>query len=324
MYYLDGYKSQLKKALIIVSAPFFFVLSCIITTPYINGDQQFYRAFYEQLAGTQFSETPLLQFINTGSAEPLYGAVMWAGANSAIDKDIYIAIFNTILCCAVLFFLLKNRSTVFFIALMFSNYYLLVLLTSAERLKFSYIFLALAAASSTPFRARLWLVISPLFHFQSFILIASRVSGYLSSIRLKRVVKRKTLILLILGAFPASAAIVIFFRAFSHSLLGKIDAYSKFGGLEGVLNIALLIVASIFVFKRKYEVFIALASCMVFAIVVGPERVNMIAVSLFIYYASVYRRTSHPLVTMLMLYFSLKSIGYIVRVFEYGNGFYEG
>lgn len=50
----------------------------------------------------------------------------------------------------------------------------------------------------------------------------------------------------------------------------------------------------------------------------------MIAVTLFIYFVSVHRKTNHPLTLTLMAYFSLKSIDYIFRIFSYGNGFQEG
>lgn len=314
---------RLARVAIAISAPIFFILSYAILTPYVNGDQLFYRAFYENVAYAQFTDIPVLQFVNTGSAEPFYGILMWLGASSGINKDIYISIFNTALCCLIFRFLIKNNSSTPFIALMFSNYYLIVLLTSAERLKFSYIILALAAVSQSYFRKKIWLLISPLFHFQSFILISSRLSGYISNIRLKSRVKKKTLLLLLMGIAPALAALLVFLRLFSDSLMEKMNAYSESGGVEGIANIAILTILSAIIFRKKYEVIVSIATCALFAMVVGPDRVNMIAASLFIYFATVYKKTAHPLVLLLMLYFSIKSIDFIFLVFTYGTGFHK-
>lgn len=310
--------------LFVLAIPFFFLASYVLTVPYVNGDQEFYRSFYNSLSYAQFTEIALLQYINTGSAEPLYGFLMWVGAVNKVDKDIYIAIFNTILCCAILRFLLNNKAGLLFCFFMFSNYYLMVILTSAERLKFAYIFLAIAAANSSYVRTKIWILASALFHFQSFILLSSMASGYLSKIQLKRRVRFKILLLYLAALLIGVALLVVFFKLFSGYLTNKINSYSDLGGIEGVINIVVLAMFSILIFNKKSEVLISLAACALFSLIVGPERVNMIAVSLFIYFSVLYRKASHPLTFVIMAYFSLKSIDYLFRVFSYGDGFHEG
>lgn len=305
-----------------VFIPFFFFISYIITTPYIGGDQEHYRAFYKNVESAKFVEISFLQLVSTGSAEPLYGILMWLGSNAGIDKDIYIAFFNAFFCYLVLKFLVKFNSGVIFNIFMFSNYYLLVLLTSAERLKFSYMFLALAAGSPTVRRSVMWLSISPLFHFQSLILIFSKIFGKISNIHISSRIKKRTFFIALFVLLITMIAIPLFFMAFSDNLIRKAILYSKSGGILGITNIVLLMVASYFVFSKKSEILISLFVCAVFAIFIGPDRVNMIAVSIFLHFVIINRKTNNFLVLLLMFYFSLKSIGYIGSIFSYGSGFH--
>lgn len=235
----------------------FFIISNLLTTPYVAGDQEFYRAFYENLETARFSEVAFFQYVNTGSAEPLYGIVMWVGAVNGIDKDVYISIFNTLLCLCIVLFLIKNKASVPFCVLIFSNYYLLVILTSAERLKFSYIFLAIAAVYYSSLKGKLWLLIAPLFHFQSFILIISRSVGLLSVIRIKRKIKYSSL-LVFSGLFVViSVLTLLIYKVFIAYLVGKVNAYSDFGGLLGLVNIAILAIISTFIFKKIMKLLFA-------------------------------------------------------------------
>jgi hypothetical protein len=49
--------------------------------------------------------------------------------------------------------------------------------------------------------------------------------------------------------------------------------------------------------------------------------VNMIAVALVIYYLMEERRLYHPLVYLLMAYFSIKTIPFVNKIILYGDGF---
>lgn len=309
-------------ATLLILSPLFFLISYTLTVPYVKGDQEFYRAFYTQLTHAQFSEIMILQLINTGSAEPLYGILMWIGSNIGIDKDVYIGIFNTVLFCAIFYFLRKNNSSILFASLVLSNYYLVVMLTSAERLKFSYIALTIAALQ-LPFGRKIWGLISIFFHFQSLILISSKIAGRLSKTTLKRRISRRNLAIFFLGSILSIAALAVFLRAFSGIITAKLLVYANSAEIFGFLSTLLLMILSVFIFKSKKEVLTSLAICALFSIIVGPERVNMIAVTAFIYFVVTERKTSNPLAIGLMLYFSVKTIDFVQQIFQYGNGYHE-
>ena len=307
--------------LFLVTAPLFFAASLALTLPYQQGDQLFYRNLYEYLGDADFSEITLAQLNFTGSAEPLFGILMWVGSNSGIDKDIFVAFLNTFLCLAVLHLLVKRHANSLFIFLLFSNYYLLVLLTSAERLKLSYIIFVLAVANSSRVISVILVSFTPLLHFQSIIAISVRVIGYAPLIRIKTKIGKGSFFLALFGGPIIFIGALLFFLRFFEDLANKFTAYISSGNIFEIASIALLLIISTFVFTRKMESFLILSSCAVFAYVLGSGRVNMIAVTLFIYLVLKEKRTGNPLVLVLMAYFSFKSIGYVMRIFANGTGF---
>lgn len=308
----------------LAAAPLIFMASLYICGLYTGGDQIWYRALYIELGRSSLADVPYLQIIHTGSSEPLYGLVMWIGAQSGIDKDIYISVWNMVLGLIMLKIFSAHRVNIVFAALLLGNYYLLVLFFSAERLKFSYILIALAVIVSSRWATIMWVGISPLFHFQSIILFGSRCVGYLGHIKPSRYIKKRTLILAILGLPLCAVAVGMFFYRFSGSMLDKLDAYSGTTGLGSVSSIALLAMASLIVLPRRGEVLFTLGACTVAALIVGPDRVNMIAVTLFTWFTIRDGRTSHPVVITLMAYFSFKSVDFLTRIVAYGDGFYSG
>ena len=312
-----------RKAIILffMIAPLFFVASLSLTLPYQQGDQFFYRALYEYLGDADFSEIPFAQIRFTGSAEPLYGILMWLGSNAGIDKDIFIAFVNTFFCLAVFNLLLRRSANFLFVVLLFSNYYFLVLLTSAERLKFSYIILVLAITSSSKIIATFFVLVSPLFHFQSLLTLVASFTGYASHIRMFRIVKIRSILIFTLLSSIFFGCAILFIRMFYSDLKNKLMAYSGSGNVFDMAGIALLIIVAFFVFSRKMESFLFLSTCAGFAYFLGSGRVNMIATMIFIHLVIIAERTKHPLVLVLMTYFSFKSVGYVLRIYSTGSGF---
>lgn len=306
---------------LIAAAPFAFWISLLLTTPFVNGDQIAYRNFYDALFRAPLNEIAQLQFGNTGSAEPLFGLIMWLGANLEIDKDIYIAIWNTVLTFSVLRLTTSNRASLLFSALLLTNFYFVVLLTSAERLKFAYIALALAASSTRKWRSVVWCAVSIISHFQSLVILAALLSGFVGKLKLRAVLLKRNLIFVIPAIIPAIYLGARFFSVFQTQIIDKINAYLGAGNFSSVTDIAILLVVALACLPRKLEAFLMLLACAVASLALGEDRVNMIAFSLFIYFCIRDRRTSHPAVLALMLYFSFKTIGYVQLIFARGDGF---
>ncbi len=305
----------------LLGAPFIFWASLMLTTPFVNGDQVFYRNFYESLAYAQLNEIIQLQLGTTGSGEPLFGAIMWFGAKMGVDKDIYVAIWNTILACSLIHLAAYYRSNIVFIFLLLTNFYVVVLFTSAERLKFSYIALALAAASSSPWRTVTLCFAAVLSHFQTLIALFGWAAGYATRIRFERLAQKINLFGAAFLGLVVTGLAIVFAIQFQSTISEKASAYMGSGGFLSLVNIAILLVASLICFPKKAEVTLMLVTCAFFAFIFGSNRINMIAFSIFIFICIKEGRTAHPAVTALMLYFSYRSIDYVRLILTHGDGF---
>ena len=75
------------------------------------------------------------------------------------------------------------------------------------------------------------------------------------------------------------------------------------------------------VLRQKIEILLILTATAVAAMVLGPERINMVAFFLFSYFVVKQRKTGHPAILMLMTYFAIKGILFVADVFENGTGY---
>lgn len=305
----------------LLTSVFGFLISYILLSYYTLGDQIAYHAFYENLTNSNISQIPLTQFKYTGSAEPAYGVISWVGANSGLTKNIYTSLFNCFFIVTLIRYLIVKNANVVFIFLALTNFYFVVLLTGAERLKFSYIFLLLALSCNKKNISLLLYTIATLNHFSTIMLIASSFSGRISEFSIsKKFLVRKIPVKLVSALFVIVITLIIFSQ-FQSQLIGKIAAYLGNGSALALTNISLLFFVSAIVFPKRPDIFFSLITMSIAVFLLGADRVNMLAVTIFLYFAVDGKKTSHPLVLALMLYFSVKSIPFIYNIFVHGNGF---
>lgn len=301
-----------------------FGVSIPLMGAYTGGDQQYYRELYDALIGTPVDQVAVVQLLKTSSAEPIYGYTMWGAANWGLEKDIVIAFFNGLLAMLIHLFLRRHNAGALASLLIFTNFYLVVLFTSAERLKFAYIFMTLAALL-TGWRAVMVLFAGMGAHFQTAIVIASLISARLSRISLIQRHMRPSRLLLMAILLPAGiAAAGLFLMVFLPAIQDKIAAYSgDRSAIASLANILILLIAGLICLPRKLEFALTLLPVILAALLFGPNRVNILGVTMFIYLAVVSRRSRHPVVLVLLLYFSLKSIGFLQNIYFWGDGFYS-
>ena len=133
----------------ILAAICVLIFSLNILPLYIDGDQLHYRDFYKYCFYDSLTlSQQFFCYQNTlGSQEPGYFFISKL-ASIYLEKDIFIAIANTILTFFMTILILKyyqkNWQRIAFIVLIITNYYFIVMLLSAERLKFSFIFLIIS------------------------------------------------------------------------------------------------------------------------------------------------------------------------------------
>ena len=299
-----------------------YLTSYLLSSHYIYGDQVHYRNFYESLVGTNVREILVLQVGMTGGAEPLFGYTMWLGANFGITKDVWISIINTLFAVLIIVTLRRFKVSVFFIFLILTNYYFLVLMTAAERLKFSYIILLLIALSSGWIRTTL-LLAAPFFHFQTLLNYSSYLAEYLARINFSRRIKRKTLLLLpLIGGVSVLAAAALLLT-FLHEVLLKVDLYTTKAQIDLIDNLNLLILLAIgtTISKHRARFILAMAPIIIAVTILGPDRVNMIGVVVFFHFFLREGKSSHPILLLILAYFSVRGIIFAEMVISQGTGF---
>jgi len=298
-----------------------FVISLSLLGAYTGGDQLNYRAFYDEVRGVRADAVPIVQAMTTGSAEPLYGYLMWLTSSAGFDKDVVVSLMNSVLALVLHLFLRRHRAGVLPSLLIFTNFYLITLFTSLERLKLAYIFLTLAMLV-TGWKRAVILFISMTAHFQSFLMIAAGTGVRLGSADfLRRYVTPVQFLLILMGIPVVIAGFMLFVLRFLPAIQGKMAAYQG-GGVAELASMGLLVIVGVIVLRRKQAFLVGLLPIAMAAAVFGASRLNVMAVTFLLYLAVTERRLSHPLVLALLVYFSLKSIPFIENIYIWGDGYY--
>lgn len=318
MTYSLGNKHLLLLLALVVAAGS-YLLSNWLLDLYTAGDQRHYIRMYEAMQRVPFTYFRDVQYNYTGSREPLYGALIWILA-PVVEKNVLISIANSALAVSILIFLLRNGAHPAFIILSASNFYLLVLLTSAERLKLAYLFAVLAAILPSAWRGVV-LLAALLNHFSILIvflalLLPQKLREAARSFRVggSEAVKNSLIF----------ASIALFSVAFSfvyrNALTEKLASYIS-NDPGGILPATILLIVAVFISEDRIRMAAAMTFSVVATFILGPERVNMLSVTIFLYIVVREGKTGNPAVLAIMLYLTYKSIEFLQNVFKFGTGF---
>ncbi len=313
----------------IITLSLFFLISLllpfsfILLEAYSSGDQFHYHKFYTDINGLSFSEVGPVAKLTIGSYEPLTWLVLWIGSNLDIYKNLWISLLNTLFSFGLFSLLLKHKAPWYVIFLIFTNFYYLVLLTAAERLKISYIVIIYSFLIGG--RGRYLVALSPLAHLQSIILLFSFI-GYSSHNALSNFVNNfKVSIHVLIVSLIFIFACCFFFYIFEDGILLKLNFYHHHNSFDIISFGKFLIIFLFFLLiaVNKSLVFLSFLPIFIAWLVVGGDRVNMIAFTLFFGFLMFERRLNHPLALLLLVYFSFKSIDFVKNIFVYGDGFFN-
>ncbi len=316
-----SYKINLDTFYAIILIPIFFTYAYLLIYPYVEGDQYYYRLFYSALADAKFNEVMPIALEKVASVEPVSIYMLWIGAKTGLDKDIYISLLNVILLLGLFLFCRKNNVGPIPLFLLLTNYYIIVLMTGAERLKIAYIILFLATLYSTN-KGRALTGISGFAHLQNFLMFPSLLlANYSTAIR--RIFKAgKFKIELFLVSVIMTVFAVFLFSIFNDAIIKKV-----FASIENsdssiqILNLLILSFVALFATRNRWRMALILLPMYPAVSILGGQRVNMIAVTLVLYFLIKERALNHPFVLALLLYFSFKSITFIQNIILYGSGF---
>lgn len=301
--------------------PIAYICSYCLLSFYTEGDQIHYHKFYDALNGARIDEIMILALTYVSSAEPLSAFILWLGSNLGFEKNIYISILNVIMLVSLFLLARQHRVKALMCFLLLTNFYVVVLMTGAERLKISYIFLILAALFAGRMRLLL-LSLSPLAHFQSVLVLLSVITTSFEDFIKKLIFRFSISKRAIKSLLLLSCVVVIFGYFLSEDILRKAMGYASGEVLFfELVNAGILCVIALYVTHRRIRMFLVFFTLMPAIAILGGARVNMIAFTLVIYYLMEERRLHHPLIYLLMIYFSIKTVTFVNGIFLYGDGF---
>jgi hypothetical protein len=296
------------------------IFSYYISLFYTEGDQLAYRKIYEDISELSFVDAFSYYSSYMGVSEVVHFIVIWISTHLTVDKNITMAISNSLLWILAFKTLVKYNVN-FYVSLVLTsfNFYMFVLFFAAERLKFGFIFLFLSVLAIDNGKSYLkYVSLSILSHVQMAIVYVSLAfsNENIYSIKKIKLLSFKTILLVLL--FSGT----IFFL-YDH-IIEKVSIYSRITEeTPGYNSLSKLIVFAIlaFIYKRKFETILMFVPLFISAFLLGSERINMLGYMAFLYYGLQYKTGLNVGVLATSSYFIFKAIIFLTTVFAVGNAF---
>jgi hypothetical protein len=299
-----------------------YLFSLWFLNVYYLGDAAHYTRFYNALYGLDLRHWGKMQRSYLGSAEPLYRYVVGLPAYLGIDRVHYISIWNGVLTGSIGYILARFRCSIVFSVLIFTNYYLFVLLGAAERLKFAYIMIVFSVCFGSHRIRYAFLLLAIFFHTQALVQLASAVCYYISK-EFKGLLSNPIRLLSVFAVLGVVLGVTLYalFNELGDVLARKSEGYrSQSAGIEEILQWTLLLCAGAYLFKYRIPFILGMVPIGILTFLYG-DRVNLAAFAFFVIMSISQMRTSHPIVLTVMGYMSIKSVGFIYNVVNYGTGY---
>lgn len=293
---------------------------------YVGGDQAAYIQFSEVVKGVSIQELSRLSLSVIGSMDYVYNLIIFAGVNLGFNHFLLISVVNSIFVGLCIYLLRKYEAPFFSYILLFSNYYILVLLFSSERLKFAIIFLLALIISSR--KKILFMTLAILSHVQIVILLPGMISRYLGPLinrnialffgRLK--IQGSFIGLVFATAIVVAIMILIFpFERTMQKAVGYLIATDA--SVIDFLKIGFLGLFSMFVLKNPSIFFHHLVWMIPAIFLIGGSRIYILMVLLIFVLHHLDGGRNKVIFNTFMVFFSVKSVPFILNIISYGDGF---
>lgn len=308
----------------IVLAIIFIVSLCVslyISPLYIDGDQVGYTNAYNNMRGSSISEGLFIYQSNITTIEPIHFLLTWCLTNLYLGKYMVMSFINALLALLIAKLLQKintNNFIIFFLLL--TNFYVYVLFFSAERLKFSFVFLALATLNyDKRLKFLIFLSLAVLTHLQNVILVFAVLLGYgISNFsQIFRNTKKYFILTVILLSVPIWILKDQLFSKFSVYA----DASNANGFIKNTWQAFLLFFFSFYLSKNKLFTTSLFFVIILASSLIGSDRITLFAYFIFLSYALRYKRGVNLINILFAFYFMIKSVIFIRNIIENGHGF---
>jgi len=301
------------------SIVFVFVLSLVFFDYYTGGDQEVYRAVYENLSDMDLFDAFIYYRTKTNSEELVHFFLSWL-VGSYVDQNIFVAISNSVLAYAALS-LFQKWGASFYVALIIilTNYYLLVLYFPAERLKFGFILLSFSLININSKKFYIFFVLAVVAHVQIIILYASIFATYLTKIFQGRIHSRLIFFLPLFIGIPLYLMSDQISRKFFDYSGGEMEGHQL--GLVGTWKLIVFFLLSIYYSKDKVETISFFAPLFFAVFLIGGERINQFGYFLFLYYGLRFKGGRNYGVAVTSAYYAYASLVFIAKIIQHGHGF---
>lgn len=302
-----------------------FIFSLFIGNLYVDGDQIYYTEAYRLVKGLDLVEGFFLYRSQISSEEPIHFFIIWIFSNIGVEKNLLMSLMNAFLILVITRILLiwkVNRFIIF--STIVTNFYILVLFFSAERLKFSIIFILLSILIINKKKTSLFFaILSVLTHTQtSLLIIASSFGNFMSNI-----LNINKSFFLNLNFWKL--IFIIFFGVtlflLKEHLSSKFSSYSDISKsksfIENAWQSIIFLLFSLWYSKRRVATFFLFTIIILSASLVGSDRITILAYFFFMSYALRINRGFNLGVVLSIIYFGFKSTIFLSNIFQFGHGF---
>ena len=301
-----------------------FLISLFLAPYYFAGDQIQYIGAYNAVYGHNFIDGFLPYRVYLSTEEPIHYTIVWVFSNLGFGKNIVMAAANSVLAYLLMRVLVKWRVSIYVVlTLVFTNFYVLVLYFAAERLKFGFIFLLLAILFSNRKRLSIFSAfVAIMAHIQLIIIYAAQLfSEKMHSIITGKKITKSDISLYLFSVL----AVVTVWTILGDHLIYKFDRYTERDQTNAIFDtwksFIFLVLTLIYSKDNKFKIVCAFSVIIAAVIVVGPDRVNMMAYIIFMLYALQYKRGVNVGVIITLIYFALQSVGFVSSIIYTGHGF---
>lgn len=306
----------------ICCALFIFLYSIILSPYATDGDQIHYRYIYGEIGGQPFLEALAFYFINIDSKEVLHFLLSWLFSSLGFDKDFFVALSNAFLAyfAAALFCKLNTLKIIAFVIIT-TSFYFNVLYFSAERLKYGFIFFIWSIIYINKAKSfYLLLFTSVMSHAQ--MLISYLSIAFVNAMEsLERLISKGVLSKSLFSLFLLGGLLAV---AIGPHILHKLAAYETEIKLFDLAKILVVMALTLFYARNRKQAFYLFIPLVVVVMIIGSDRVLMLGYFVFLYYGVQVNRGLNIGTMITTVYFSAKSIDYLINLLTYGNGFYRG
>ena len=303
-----------------------FLISLFLAPYYFEGDQLQYIGAYNAVNGYNFSEGFLAYRAYLTTEEPIHYTIVWIFSNLDFGKNVVMATANSVLAYLLMRVVFAWRVSIYVaLALILTNYYVLVLYFAAERLKFGFIILLLAVIFSKRKKSSLFLaVFSIMAHVQliviyTAVLFSEFINRLIIGINISKSFYKET--------FVFGFAVLLFFTTWTvlgDHIIYKLGEYTERDHNNSIFDIwksCVFLMLALIYSREKLKTVLGFLIIISSVIILGPDRVNMIAYIFFMYYALQHNRGINAGVAVSLIYFSIKSVDFIIRIIYNGHGF---